>query len=49
MYWNLTYYPRCIILLAKHRSYPMHRGQATLANTLLYIAKMEIRPHWLRG
>jgi hypothetical protein len=45
-YWNLTYLPRCLILLAKHRTLPSHM---TLAQTLVGIAKFQIRPHWLRG
>ncbi len=46
LYWNLTYFPRCLILLAKHRSLP---SNMSLTATLVGIAKMEIRPHWLRG
>jgi hypothetical protein len=45
-YWTATYYPRCLILLAKHRRLPSNMG---LAATLAGIAKMEIRPHWLRA
>ncbi len=45
-YWTATYYPRCMILLVKHRALP---SNMSLAATLVGIAKMEIRPHWLRG
>lgn len=46
LYWNLTYFPRCLIALAKYRRLP---SNMSLAATLVGIAKMEIRPHWLRG
>jgi hypothetical protein len=46
LYWDLTYYPRCAILLAKYRSLP---SNMSLAATLKGIARREIRPHWLRG
>lgn len=46
MYWNLTYYPRCIAALAKHRTLP---SNMSLAETLWGIARMRVRPHWLRG
>jgi hypothetical protein len=45
-YWDITYYPRCLILLAKHRTLP---SNMSLTATLAGIAKMQIRPHWLRG
>jgi hypothetical protein len=45
-YYDLTYYPRCLILLAKHRKLPSHMS---LGATLLAIAGYQIRPHWLRG
>lgn len=46
LYWNLTYLPRCAILLAKHRHLP---SNMSLAATLLGIARFQIRPHWLRS
>lgn len=46
LYWNLTYFPRCIILLAKYRTLPSNMSPMT---TIKGIAKMQIRPHWLRG
>ncbi len=46
LYWDITYYPRCLFLLAKHRSLPSNMG---LIATLAGIAKMQIRPHWLRA
>ena len=50
LYWNLTYFPRCLILLAKHRILPhIGRETPTMASTLIGIAKMQVRPHWLRG
>lgn len=49
IYWNLTYYPRCLILLARYRSIPCFNSKATLASTLIGIARMQVRPHWLRG
>ena len=51
LYWNLTYFPRCLILLAKHRSFPRidRNCEPTLVNTLVGIARMEVRPQWLRG
>jgi hypothetical protein len=44
-YWNLTYLPRCLILLAKRRKLP---SNVSLAATLVGIARFQIRPHWLR-
>jgi hypothetical protein len=46
LYWDLTYFPRCAILLARHRTLP---SNMTLAQTLAGIARMQVRPHWLRG
>lgn len=46
LYWDLTYFPRCLILLAKYRSLP---SNMTLAQTIRGIARMQVRPHWLRG
>lgn len=46
LYWNLTYFPRCTIALAKYRTLP---SNMSLAATLVGIAKMQVRPHWLRG
>ena len=46
LYWTLTYYPRCIALLAKYRSLP---SNMSFGATLTGIAKMQIRPHWLRA
>jgi len=46
LYWDLTYFPRCLILLAKYRSLP---SNMTLAQTVRGIARMQVRPHWLRG
>lgn len=46
LYWNLTYFPRCLLALARHRKLP---SNMSLRATLIGIAKMEIRPHWLRG
>ncbi len=46
LYWNLTYFLRCMILLAKHRSLP---SNMSFAQTIAGIAQMQIRPHWLRG
>lgn len=46
LYWNLTYLPRCVFLLAKHRTLPSNMG---LVATLAGIACFQVRPHWLRG
>lgn len=46
LYWTLTYYPRCAILLAKHRNLP---SNMSFSATLRGIVRMEIRPHWLRS
>jgi|GEM_PF-3682784 len=45
-WYSLTYWPRCLILLAKHRSLP---SNMSLAATLRGIALRQIRPHWLRS
>jgi hypothetical protein len=50
LYYRLTYYPRCLILLAKYRNIPkIDSRPASLGNTLAGIARMQVRPHWLRG
>ncbi len=46
LYWDITYYPRCLILLAKYRSLPSNMN---LFATLIGIARYRIRPHWLRA
>jgi hypothetical protein len=46
LWFEVSYYPRCLILLAKYRSLP---SNMTLKATLAGIAQRQIRPHWLRG
>ncbi len=47
---TITYYIRCLALLAKNRTYPCIRGEVpTLASTLRGIARREIRSHWLKA
>ena len=43
-YWNLTYYPRCLILLARY-GVPHNM---TLRGALRDILRMEMRPRWIR-
>lgn len=46
LYWQITYWPRCAIALARYRRLP---SNMSLAATLRGIARYQVRPHWLRG